>query len=63
MFHPAYWCGLWFSLTVVCGCGARALGRRHRDQAYDKYTNEAYGLEYGSDDDSLLYLDTDAEAL
>ena len=64
MFRPALWCGLWCMITVGCGCMAKALAARHRNQSYDRYVRYEEGVEYGSsDDDSLLYLDTDAEAL
>ncbi len=43
---------------------AKALAARHRNQSYDMYVRCEEGVEYGSsDDDSLLSLDTDAEAL
>tara|TARA_B100001094_G_scaffold263346_1_gene264929 strand:+ start:6008 stop:6208 length:201 start_codon:yes stop_codon:yes gene_type:complete len=63
MFHPALWCGAWFIVTIGCGCVAKALAARHRNQTYDRYIRHEESVDYGSsDDDSMLYLDTDADA-
>ncbi len=42
---------------------AKALAARHRNQTYDRYIRHEESVDYGSsDDDSMLYLDTDADA-
>ena len=48
----AFWMLLWIGFTLLFGCGARWLGKRHQRQAHE--------IDANNDDDELIQYDEDA---